>query len=689
MKSVLKLDGLDCPVCAGKLEEIVGKIDGVSFASLSFANQALKIEYAGATVLQKVIETVNAFEEVKVVETRQKKETGLKIWLPVLLAALFLGAGVLAYAALPNAATESVRYICCAVAYLLAGYKVLLSTCKNVLKGRIFDENFLMTVASVGAILLGEYLEGVLVLLLYQTGETLQAAAVGASRKSVAQLMDLKTETAHRCLPNGETEDVLPENLAKGDCVLVKAGEKIPCDGVLLTETATVDEKALTGESEPRFVQTGGELLSGTLNAGNAFQMTVERVAQESAAQKILDLLENSVSEKAESEKFITKFAKVYTPVVCALALFVAFAVPLLAGLLVDGAFYLKDFSRWAKAALTFLVVSCPCALVISVPLTYFSGIGACARRGVLVKGATHLDVAAQVKTVAFDKTGTLTEGNFAVCAVHSETDVSAETVLAVAAALERFSTHPIGKAFAEQETPYLAENVSETAGQGLRGEIGGKRVSVGNAALLRADGVPFTECESPYGVLYVAENGRFLGAVEIQDKLREHAKETVSALRKAGYKTVMLSGDNARRAESVAVATGVDEWQAGLFPQDKLQSAKALQEQGKLLYVGDGINDAPVMLQADCSASMGKLGSAAAVETSDFVLIADELSGIETLLQTSKKTARTVRQNVVFSIAMKAAFMALGLFGLPLSLAVFADVGVMLLAVLNALRIK
>ena len=686
MKHRLKLDGLDCPVCAEKLEEIVAKIDGVAFASLSFASQTLKIEYDGEETLQKIVAAVNAFEEVKVVETVAPKQNPFVKWLPILLSALFLGVGALAFS---SAQTAVASYVCYAAAYLLAGYKVWISTLKNVVKGRIFDENFLMAVASVGAILLGEYVESVLVMLLYQTGETLQAIAVGASRKSVAALMDLKTETAHRRLENGEMQDVSPETLSAGDCLLVKAGEKIPCDGVLLDEWATLDEKSLTGESEPRFVQAGGELLSGALNAGDAFTMTVTRAAQDSAAQKILDLLENSVSEKAESEKFITKFAKVYTPVVCGLALLVAFGAPLLLGLLADGAFYLKDFPRWAKAALTFLVVSCPCALVISVPLTYFSGIGACARKGVLVKGATHLDVAAKVKTVAFDKTGTLTQGDFAVRAVYPETGVSPEYLLAVVASLERFSAHPIAKAFAEYETVYPVQNVVETAGQGLRGEIDGRNVAVGNAALLCSDGVTFAERKSGYGIIYAAENGRFLGAVELQDKLRDTSKETVSALKKAGYKTVMLSGDNARRAEIVAAEVGVDEWQAGLFPQDKLQRAKALQQSGNLLYVGDGINDAPVMLQADCSVSMGKLGSAAAVETSDFVLIADDLSGVKTLLQTSKKTARILRQNVVFSIAMKMSFMVLGLFGLPLSLAVFADVGVMLLAVLNALRIK
>lgn len=684
MKKTLKVEGLDCPVCAGELEEIVSKIEGVSYASLSFVHQKLKIDCDGEATLQKVIEAVNGFEEARVVEEIEKTENGFAKWLPVLFSAIFLGAGFFPRLAFNTAATQIVQYVCYALAYLTAGYKVLFATVKNLFKGKIFDENFLMTVASVGAVFLGEYLEAVLVMLLYQTGETLQAIAVGASRKSVAKLMDLKTETANRYVGDGETESVSPDCLAVGDMLLIKAGEKIPCDGVLLSPRATLDTKPLTGEPEPRSLSVGEELLSGTVNAGNAFQMRVTRLVQDSAAQKILDLLENSADEKAQPEKFITKFAKVYTPVVCLLAVLVAFLPPLF-----SGGQYWNDFPRWLKTALTFLVVSCPCALVISVPLTYFSGIGACARKGVLVKGATYLDAASRIKTVALDKTGTLTEGDFGVVNVLPKDGITKETLVFLVAAVERASSHPIAKAFEDVETPLFAENVEEIAGKGLRAETDGQRVLVGNVALLEDEGVVFERLETANTVLYVAKEGVYLGAIEVGDKLRAEAKAAVGSLAKMGLTTVILTGDNESRAKSVAQEVGVDEWQAGLLPDGKLQAAKEWKKRGGLLYVGDGINDAPVMQEADCAVSMGKLGSAASVEASDFVLIADDLTGVPAMVALARKTGRIVKQNIVFSVAMKAAFMVLGVFGLPLSLAVFADVGVMLLAVLNALRVQ
>ena len=753
MKKTLQLMGLDCANCAAELERKIAKTEGVQSATLTFVTQRLTVEVDSDEVLSRVIDIVNHFEEVRVVEksdgagraldekhephehshehehcscgcchehhehnhehhehhvhnhdeehthehmhehTHEHAKKGgahTKEWFAIGVSAIFFIAATLLQNVFGGLAARVAGYICYAVAYVAVGYPVLLATFKNVRKGRIFDENFLMTIASVGAVCIGEVGEGVLVMLLYQLGELLQAIAVGSSRRSVTELMSLKSEWAN-LLKDGKQCRVTPEELRIGDVVAIKAGEKIPVDGVLLSDEATLDTKSLTGEAALQRGNKGAELLSGCITAGGVCEMRVTRLYDDSAVGKILEMVETAAEGKAKPEKFITKFARIYTPVVCCLALAIALFVPLCSGLMADGRLYFRDFGRWAQSALTFLVISCPCALIISVPLSYFSGIGTCAKNGILVKGATYLDVVAQAKIVAFDKTGTLTEGNFTVCKVNPAENVSEEDLLNIASAVEYGSAHPIAKAFENVPTTYVAEEIVEVSGRGVRAKINGEKVLVGTERFLRENGVGVFVADSIYTQIYVAKAGCFLGSIEIGDRVRREAKSTICELRKLGIeRNVMLTGDQEKRAYKIANEVVMYEVNAKLLPDQKLQRAEELKIEGGLIYVGDGVNDAPVMATADCAVSMGKLGSAAAVEASDMVLISDNLRAIPKSIRIARKTRRIVTQNIVFSLAMKALFMILGLCGvLPLWLAVFADVGVMLIAVCNSFRVR
>ncbi len=690
---VLHIKNLDCPVCAEALQSDLQKIKGVNSASVDYVTQTITLDYADEETLKKVIKTTNKFEEVRVLDgdaLATKRESHLKEWLCLGVSAVFFVMGCLLQYIINGKASTILAYISYAVAYLAVGYPVLLSTVKNVCKGRIFDENFLMTIASLGAVALGEISEGVTVMFLYQLGELLQSLAVGSSRRSVAELMALKSERATLLL-DGEQKEVSPEELKEGDVVVVKAGEKAPTDGVLLSEYATLDMKSLTGESEPRRSKCGEEILAGSINAGGTYELKVIRFYADSTVGRILDMVENAAVGKAKPEKFIAKFAKYYTPIVCICALLMAVFAPLISGFIVENRLYFHEFSRWVQSALTFLVISCPCALIISVPLTYFSGIGICAKKGILVKGATYLDTLAKVKIVAFDKTGTLTEGNFTVRATHTQTGVDEYELLAVAAAVEKGSAHPIAKAFCNVPTSLCAQEIVEVAGKGVRASINGETVFVGNLQFLLDNGICARAEESAFTRICIAKGDKYLGWIEIGDTLREEARESLQRLNDLGVsRTVMLTGDNRARAEKVANEVGVCEVKAELLPDEKLKLAEELKKEGVLIYVGDGINDAPVMMAADCAVSMGKLGSAAAVEASDLVLISDNLKALPKALKIARKTRSIVLQNIVFSIVMKVAFMALGAIGvLPLWLAVFADVGVMLLAVLHSFRVR
>lgn len=693
-EKVIKIKNLHCAACAMELQEELEKLKGVKEVSVDFISQSVRINIENEEALRKAIKSINHFEKVKVVDEENvlpKKESHTKEIVQIFVAAVLFLSGILIEHlwVKDDAANNFVGVICMyvvyAIAYFSVGSPVLISTGKNIIKGKIFDENFLMTIASVGAMVIGQFGEGVAVMLLYQIGEFLQGIAVGSSRRSISELMNLRSEIA--TLIRGEEQiKVKPEELEIGDIILVKAGEKIPVDGVVTEGGTSIDTKSLTGEAVPRDVKTGDEVLSGCINIGSNIYLRVIRQYTDSAVAKILDLVENSTAKKAEPEKFITKFAKYYTPIVCILAVCIAICVPLGIGL-ATGEFIWNTWKEWIVRALSLLVISCPCALIISVPLTYFGGIGAAARYGVLVKGATYLDKITYTKVAAFDKTGTLTEGNFEIVNVSGDEDT-----LAIAAAAERGSSHPLAKPFEKVQTTHKAENVKEVAGKGVCCTIDGKEVLVGNAFLLKESDLDFPLVESVSTVIYVAKDKKFIGYIEIDDKVKQEAKDALSALKQAGVeKCVMITGDNPARAKKIADELGeIDEVYAGLMPDAKLAVVEKLKENGTVLYAGDGINDAPVMSVSDCAFSMGKLGSGAAIEASDFVIISDNLSAIPTAVHVAKKTRKIVTENITFSILAKVAFMALCISGvLPLWLAVFGDVGVMLVAVLNSMRMR
>lgn len=701
-RTVIRIQNLHCAACAMELQEEIERIGDVGGASVDFVTQTVTVGTKDEDMLRKIIRTINRFEKVKVVEEERivpKKESHTGEIVRIAISAVFFAAAfVLERFFVGNVACKVLMYLFYAVAYFSVGTSVLRSTAKNIVKGKIFDENFLMTIASICAVVMGVLtiegvlqgdgglFEGVAVMLLYQIGELLQGIAVGSSRRSITQLVELRSESA-TLFTNGEQRVVSPETLQVGDLILVKAGEKIPVDCEVAEGEALLDTKSLTGESVLREAKLGDEVLAGCVNAGSNVLLRVKRLYTDSAVAKILDLVENSAAKKAAPEKFITKFAKYYTPAVCGAALLLAVGVPLVYGGVTGRIGEIGLWQDWILRALSVLVISCPCALIISVPLTYFSGIGTAAKHGILVKGATYLDEAAKVSVAAFDKTGTLTQGDFSIVRTVGE-----EKVLLLAAAAEKCSSHPLSKPFLEIETPYRAERVSETAGRGIRCEIEGQEALVGSETFLRENNVDLQHIESVCTVVCVALCGEFLGYVEIDDRLKADAVAMIEGVKELGIKKcAIVTGDNPTRANKVMEELGGGlEVYAGLLPDEKLNRVEELKKEGKVLYVGDGINDAPVMSVADCSFSMGKLGSGAAIEASDFVLVSDRLSAIPLSLKIAKKTKKIVMQNIVFSIAIKVVLMILGGFGVvPVWLAVFGDVGVMLLAVLNSFRMR
>jgi len=690
----IKISGLCCANCARELEEDLNKIDGVS-AQVDFINSKIILNVGSPDAREKAVYAITHFEDVKIVDGAEKKnksvlKTHLKDVICILVSlVLFIPAFVLDLTGIAdrNLAAEIITYTFFSVAYISAGYKVLILTAKNIVKGKIFDENFLMTVASIGAILLGifagdGFAEGVAVMLLYQIGELLQSVAVGSSRNSISALMDLKSDSA-TLLENGVQRTVPPEELKIGDIILVKAGEKIPVDCSLISASASLDMKSLNGEALPREVKTGGEILSGSINLSSVIECRVVREYKNSAVAKILELVENSTSKKSKPEKFITKFAKYYTPAVCLAAAVVAALVPTVI-CAVNSAFVWSTYSKWIYKALGFLVISCPCALVISVPLSYFGGIGRCAKFGILVKGSTCLDALALSTVAAFDKTGTVTEGSFAVVRA------TGDRALALAASAEKFSSHPIAEAFRDIVSNIEVSDAEEISGKGIKCTAEGKVLLCGNAKLLKEHGVKFEETESISTLVYVAHGGEYVGTIEIDDRIKPEVKDALQDLKKSGIThTVMLTGDSPERAETVAKSVGLDEYRASLLPDEKLTEAEKLKALGKLLYVGDGINDAPVMTSADCAVSMGKVGSDSAIEASDIVLVSDRLSLLPKGRKIAKGTRNIVKQNIVLSLLIKFAIMVcdIAIPAFPLIISVIADVGVMLLAVVNAMR--
>ncbi len=686
----IKIANLCCANCARELEEELNKLEGVS-ATVDFMNMTVILKADSTAAYEKAVYCITHFEDVKIVDGAGKKKSVFKenltdIIAVIISAVFFIPAVVLDFMHLGGAVVY-VTYALYGVAFLAAGYTVLWNTARNIIKGKVFDENFLMTLAAVGAIVLGVttgdgLFEGVAVMLLYRVGELLQSVAVGSSRRSITRLMDLKSDTA--TLIRGEERVVVsPESLVVGDKILIRAGEKVPVDCRICEGETSLDMKSLNGEAVPREVKTGDELLSGAINITGAIECEVLREYKNSAVAKILELVENSTAKKAKPEKFITKFAKYYTPIVVIAALLVAGLVPTII-CAVNGAFVWPTYGDWIYKALSFLVISCPCALVISVPLSYFGGIGRCAKFGILVKGSTCIDQLAKAYVAAFDKTGTLTEGVFAV------KSSSSKQALELAACAEKYSSHPIAVAFKDVETPYVAKDVKEVAGRGVVCVADGKTLLCGNAKLLEDSGVKFTPAESVSTLVYVALDGEYIGVIEIDDRVKDGAKQALEELKKSGIGGVyMLTGDNKPRAEAVAEELGLDGVYAQLLPDEKLETAKALKGKGGLIYAGDGINDAPVMTVADCAVSMGQVGSDAAIEASDVVLVSDNLSLLPKARRVAKGTRMIVIQNIVGSLIVKFAIMALSIAipTFPLIASIFADVGVMLIAVCNALR--
>lgn len=585
-----------------------------------------------------------------------------------------------------------VRFGLYMIPYLVIGYDILKKAGKGILNRQIFDENFLMAVATIGAITLGDYKEGTAVMLFYQIGELFQSYAVGKSRRNISELMDIRPDYAN-VEKDGQLEQVDPDEIEIGTVIVVQPGEKVPIDGVVVEGTSSLNTSALTGESVPREVSVDDEIISGCINMTGLLKIRTTKEFGESTVSKILELVENASSRKSRSENFISKFAKVYTPAVCYGALALAILPPIVRMVFMGLA---PEWGDWVYRALTFLVISCPCALVISIPLSFFAGIGGASREGVLVKGSSFLETLSQTKIVVFDKTGTMTKGVFEVNGIH-HSPYKDEELLEYAALAESYSTHPISKslqrAYGKPIDKNRVSDVEEIGGHGLTAKVDGKVVAAGNAKLMKKLGIEYHDCSHVGTIVHVAIEGRYAGHILISDVIKEHAAEAIAALKKSGIeKTVMLTGDAKNVAEHVAAQLGIDEVCSELLPGDKVEKVEELltkkSEKDKLAFVGDGINDAPVLSRADIGIAMGALGSDAAIEAADIVLMDDDPLKISKAIRISRKCLRIVYENIYFAIGIKVICLVLGALGIAnMWFAIFADVGVMILAVLNAIR--
>ncbi len=694
MEQKYRLEGLTCPNCSRKIENAMRKIDAVEEASVNLIQQVLTLKTAPAGELdweETVRQVVHEYEpEVavkKLTESPEAEEAeaqGKTALLRLALGAALYGIALLLHF---RETAFSVQMAFFGAAYGILGWDVLYKAVRNIGRGQIFDENFLMGISTIGAWGIGEYPEAVAVMLFYQIGEYFQALAVGRSKQSITALMDIRPDTA--VVQRGGWQTVSPEDVVPGELIRVNPGEKLPLDGVIRSGSSFLDTRFLTGESVDRPVQPGDEVWAGCVNQSGQLVVEVTKPSGESAAAKMIDLVENAASRKAPAEQFITGFARYYTPVVVGAAVLLAVVPPLLCG---------QAFSEWFHRGLVFLVISCPCALVLSVPLTYFGGIGAASRRGILIKGGNYLEALTKISVAAFDKTGTLTKGTFQVTAIQPEAGITPSELLGWAAGAEYYSGHPIARSIEEAWGQAADEaeitDYAEFAGGGVRARVRGHDVLAGNAAFLVEEGIncpPQTDTDT---MVYVALDGRFLGVITIADEVKKDSRRTIRRLKKLGVKKcVMLTGDNAPAAERIAASLKLDEWHANLLPRQKLAIVEELmQEKGPretLLFVGDGMNDAPVLARADVGAAMGALGSDAAIAAADVVLMNDEPGKLAEAIRIARFTQNIARQNIIFALSVKALFLLLGALGAAgLWEAVFADVGVMVLAVLNAARV-
>ncbi|MGG5315377.1 heavy metal translocating P-type ATPase [Enterococcus sp. AZ072] len=678
MEKTYRLDGLDCAHCASKIEHAVQEINGVKRATIDFMTTKMIIEAPEkemSRICDEAEKTVHQFEpdvEMKDLTAPKKEEsqTGKIIQITVALIATL--ALVLLDPAMPW------KFAAYLAVYVWIGWDVLKTAATNILKGRVFDENFLMSVATIGALAIGEYPEAVGVMLFYQIGEFFQDYAVNRSRKSISALLEIRPDYANRLI-DGQVEKVAPESIKVGETIVVNPGERVPLDGKVIDGQSFVDTSALTGEAVPRKVIVGEEILSGFVNQSGRLTVKTTTTFGESTVNKILDLVENASSKKAPAENFITSFARYYTPIVVGLAVLLAVVPPMILN---------EPFQMWVYRALTFLVISCPCALVISVPLSFFGGIGGASKAGILIKGSNYIERLATIDTVVFDKTGTLTKGVFAIQKM--ETTMDQKKFLQGVASVEQNSSHPIAQSILRaNQAPLLPVTaLEERAGYGIEATVDGQQYLVGNTKLLKQAGVAFGPVNEIGTIIYVAIDQQYVGYLLIADELKSGVAETMIQLRQAGIKqTVMLTGDNRTIAEAIGSEIGIDKVYSELLPADKVTQLEKLLNQ-KVAFVGDGMNDAPVLARTDLGIAMGGLGSDAAIEASDVVIMDDQPAKIPTAIKIARKTMRIVKQNIIFAIGIKVFVLILGALGLAsMGAAVFADVGVTVLAVLNAMR--
>lgn len=686
----LTLEGLNCANCARKIEEKVGKMEGVKESNLNFTTTTLNVKLERKVkeehAINEIKKIVEALEPHVKVEKKVSGKTNVQKAKFEVKPTLIIGT-ILYLIAVIGDFKGALALILFVASYLLIGGKVVLTAIKNIARGQLFDENFLMTVATIGAFSISEYPEAVAVMLFYEIGETIQGYAVNKSRSSISSLMDIRADYANIII-DGKEKKVSPETVKVEDIILVKPGEKIPLDGIVVEGESFVDTSALTGESVPRKIAVNDEILSGGINTNGVLKVKVTKKFGESTVSRILEMVENAANKKANTEKFITKFAKVYTPIVVALAILIA-VVP---------SIFIKDalFSTWLYRALVFLVVSCPCALVVSVPLGFFAGIGGASKKGVLVKGSNYLELLKDLETVVFDKTGTLTEGVFTVTEINTN-NIQKEKLIEVAAMAESFSNHPIAisiiKEYGKEIDKEVIEEYEEIAGHGIKAVINNEEILIGNAKLMNQFNISYNEVDSIGTVVYCAINGEFKGSIVISDKIKENAAEALINLKAAGVKkTVMLTGDNKKTAEKVGEKVNIDEVHSELLPLGKVKEVEKLlkssNKNGRLAFVGDGVNDAPVLARADIGIAMGGIGSDAAIEAADVVLMKDDINALVDAINVSKKTNKILWQNIIFALGVKVIVMVLGTFGIAnMWTAVFADVGVTIIAIINSTR--
>ncbi|MCJ8014781.1 cadmium-translocating P-type ATPase [Paenibacillus sp. KQZ6P-2] len=724
VKRELVLDGLDCANCAMKIEDGVKKIEGIHSCSVNFVKQTLiyETDEENEQLLTQVKNKIRKLEpDVKVLELNHQHGTGKNAGLhqhdldhgyshshehahgeeghghshdhgsrgtKVIAIRLAVGAVLTAAGMLINP-NEYIELAIFLAAYLVVGGDIVLKAVKNIIRGKVFDENFLMSVATIGAFGVGQYPEGVAVMLFYQVGEMFQGIAVNRSRKSISAMMDLRPDYANLKV-GGDIKRVAPEEVQVGDVIVVKPGEKVPLDGVVSEGSSMVDTSALTGESVPREIEAGNEVLSGFINKNGVLTIKVTKAFGESTVSKILDLVQNASSKKAPTENFITKFARYYTPVVVIVALVLALVPPLI----ISGA----SFSDWIYRALIFLVISCPCALVVSIPLGFFGGIGAASKSGILIKGSNYLEALNDVKYVVFDKTGTLTKGAFKVTDIHTSHDgLTKDQLLELAAYAEFHSTHPIAEsiriAFGKAMDESRIEGYNEISGHGVHVKVDGKEILAGNTKLMNKESITYEQPAQAGTTVHISVNGQYAGYITIADEVKEDAAEAIHTLKQMGKKTVMLTGDSKAVGEAVGRTLGLDEVHAELLPQNKVEEIEKLESKKspkeKIVFVGDGINDTPVLARADVGMAMGGLGSDAAIEAADVVIMTDEPSKIASAIHIAQRTRSIVWQNIIFALGVKGIFLLLGAFGIATMWeAVFSDVGVTLLAVLNSMRV-